>query len=327
MLRNIFIDTLFVFAFMSTSLLSQTVSIPPGVFEISDNLKVLDRSEEINPSTGMAAGMIVFGPKGDLPRAVFIITYTPEKGTTPPGEALDAAVKIGNPFNPALTAKDAHLVFLGGAQAGSYSGILPNGLIARSFVVSNNGYRLTVLLKGPNQPAYKNLMDSFAAGLEHFRWAAPSSSVVGSIQPSTQDKPNANAQGSLSSDRSDRNDLLGLLDGDLPMTPDHLQTYLCRALLQPSPQAYVPAGQKQNDWGKAVGRLVFSEKEKYKSLEFWTSIHGGDHLKGILKKHGIGIDKFYGSTVLSGEPKQDLVPAIAAEVASWYSSKLRDRAQ
>ena len=152
---------------------AETVSLAPGSFEVPDGLQVLDRSEDVNPKTGKAEGMIVFSRKGDVPRAVFIVTYLGEDGTSEPTDPRDAAVKIGNPFDPALGAKDARDVPIGGVVGATYSGTLPNGLVARSYVVSNNGYRLVVLLKGPDAKPYAPLMESFAEGFEHFSWVAP----------------------------------------------------------------------------------------------------------------------------------------------------------
>lgn len=165
------IGLLFLFACVSVTLNAATVTIPPGSFEAPDGVEVLDKQEEANATTGKTEGMIVFGPKGDAPRAVFIITYMSDDGSKQ--DLLDAAVKIGNPFDPSLTAKDAEQVSFGGVTGGTYSGTLKNGLAAKSYVVANNGYRLVILLKGPPKAPYKGLMKDFAKALENFTWSAP----------------------------------------------------------------------------------------------------------------------------------------------------------
>ncbi|GLH72827.1 hypothetical protein GETHLI_13290 [Geothrix limicola] len=328
-MKKVVLSVLFAGALAHVPLLAETVRMAPGSFEVPSHVQVLDRKEDVHPALGQVEGMIVFGPKDDLPRAVFIVSYTTEKNAAQPKDLLDAAVKVGNPFTPTLSSKDAQLISFGGVQAGTYFGTLPNGLVARSYVVSHNGYRVVALLKGPSSLPYKKLMDAFSAGLEHFQWAAPPAPGAGSIQLPSSDKPSTprqDAPGSSSPNPPDQEVLLGLLAGDLPITPDHLQTYLRIALAQPNPPGLVQPGQELNGRMGSLSLLVFSGKEKHKSLEFWTSIRGGDYLKGVLKKHGIVIDKFMSSTILSGEPKKELVPAITAEVASWYSTKLRDRA-
>lgn len=326
MIKKTFTNIFVACAFVPTALFGKTVELPPGSFEVPESVQILDQKEVTSAETGKAQGMVVFGPKDGLPRAVFIVAYVVESSATPSVDPLEAAVKIGNPFDPSLTGKDARKIDLGGAQAGLYSGTLPNGLVVRSYVVSNKGYRITVLLKGPSRSPYKEMMEAFATGLEQFRWAAqqpaePSASVKTDIRH--RDHPASPAP-----NQSDQNALHDLLAGDTPMTADRLQTYLSIALSQPSPQrGLTQPGPKQDDWGTAVGRLVFSEKEKLKSLEFWTSIRGGDYLKGVLKKNGVIIDRFYGSTVISGEPKKETIPAITSEIVLWYSSKLREMPQ
>ncbi|HRE18578.1 MAG TPA: hypothetical protein PLW86_16175, partial [Rhodocyclaceae bacterium] len=225
--------------------------------------------------------------------------------------------------------KDAQQINFGGAQAGTYSGTLPNGLAARSYVVANNGYRLTILLKGPNRSPYKELMEAFASGLEQFRWATLQTPAAAPAAPSANDKTNAQTRDLASPPtRSDQSTLVDLLGGDSPLSPDRLQRYLSIALSHPPARTgFFQAGQRPDDWGTSVSRLVFSDKEKFKSLEFWTSIRGGDYLKDILKRNGAVIDRIPGSTVVSGEPKKELVPAITSEVVAWYSAKLRDRGQ
>jgi hypothetical protein len=156
-------------AWLPLALQAETVSLPPGSFEAPDDVAVLDKQEANNEKTGKPEGLIVFGRKGDQPRAVFIVTWMADDGST--RDLLDAAVKIGNPFDPSLTAKDAEEVKFGGVAAGSWSGLLPNGLFARSYVVNHNGYRLVVLLKGPDQSPYKGLLKDFAKALEKFTWA------------------------------------------------------------------------------------------------------------------------------------------------------------
>lgn len=149
---------------------AEKVSLALGEFEISDDLVILDRKEEIDEKSGKSEGLIVFSKKGDLGRAVFIVSYLADDPSLPPLDPLDGAVKIGNPFDTSLTSKDARSVSVGGAAGGSYSGILHTGLAATSYVVAHGGYRLIVLLKGPNTKPYQKLMKEFSQALEKFVW-------------------------------------------------------------------------------------------------------------------------------------------------------------
>jgi hypothetical protein len=159
------------FACVSVTAGAATVTLPLGSFEAPEDVDLLDKQENVNATTGKTEGLMVFGRKGDAPRAVFIITYLSDDGASM--DVLEAAVKIGNPFDPSLTPKDAQEVTVGGIPGATYAGTLPNGLIAKSYVVRHNGYRLIVLLKGPDKSPYKGLLKDFAKALENFSWTAP----------------------------------------------------------------------------------------------------------------------------------------------------------
>lgn len=148
---------------------AETIAIPPGSFEAPAGLETLDRTEEVDPVTGKPNGILVFTKAGDLPRAIFIVTYT-VAADAPAFDARDAAVKIGNPFDPALTAKDAEPVAIGGASGATYRGTLANGLVVKSYAVEKNGYRIVVLLKAPPKNQYETLMDAFSKSFEAFSW-------------------------------------------------------------------------------------------------------------------------------------------------------------
>ena len=161
------------FSAMSCPALAETVKTGVGDLAIPDGLAILSQDEKIDPSTGEPSGIIVFSKAGDLPRAVFIITYVHAASGGEPFDALDTAVKIGNPFDPSLSAKDAKPVKVGGVDGGRFEGRLANGLRAVSYAVENNSYRLIVLLKGPAQNPYKRLTDDFAKAVEGFVWNLP----------------------------------------------------------------------------------------------------------------------------------------------------------
>ncbi|MFZ5636080.1 MAG: hypothetical protein ACOY82_05780 [Pseudomonadota bacterium] len=157
---------------------AETLSLPPGAFELPDGLQTLDRSETPDESTGKPSGIAVFTREGDLPRAVFIVTYVPAASDEAPFDARDAAVKIGNPFDPSLGPDAAKFIVIDGAPAAAYAGTLPNGLEVKSYAVEHNGYRIVVLLKGPAQKPYRSLMSRFAQAFEGLRWSTPSPTPV-----------------------------------------------------------------------------------------------------------------------------------------------------
>lgn len=149
---------------------AETIAIPPGSFEAPAGLETLDRTEEVDPVTGKPNGILVFTKAGDLPRAIFIVSYTVAAADAPAFDARDAAVKIGNPFDPALTAKEAEPVAIGGVAGATYRGTLANGLVVKSYAVEKNGYRIVVLLKAPPKKQYETLMDAFAKSFQAFSW-------------------------------------------------------------------------------------------------------------------------------------------------------------
>lgn len=149
-----------------------------GDLDIPEGLQILDRDEKIDPVTGKAGGIIVFTKANDMPRAIFIFTYVYAESSKEPFDALDAAVKIGNPFDTSLTSKDAKSVKVGGIDGGRYEGTLPNGLRAVGYAVENNSYRVVVLLKGPAGNPYKTLTNGFAQAVEKFVWKMPEAQAV-----------------------------------------------------------------------------------------------------------------------------------------------------
>lgn len=323
------LKTFLVLLLAPTPFWASDISIPPGTFEIPDELKILDRSENRNPTTGTAEGIIVFGPKDGLPHAVFIVTYTQSGASAPQADALrSSAVKIGNPFDKKLTSKDATIVLFGGVQAATYSGILPSGLTARSYVVSNNGYQVTALLKGPNRSPYKELINSFAARIEKFKWLTPATPAAEAIRPLGEDKPSNDPAASSAPERTDESMLLNLLTGDKSIEPNNLREYIRISLSQPAPRAgYFKAGSEPINWVTCLSRLIFPNTKQFKSLSFWSTINGGKKLQETLKKHGVTIDRL-GGIYSSGEPKAGDIPSITTEVSSWYSeqrnSKLKE---
>lgn len=157
--------------------LAETITTKIGTVNVPNGLQILDRNENIDDKTGKPAGLIVFSRANDVPRAVFIITWAysePDaKADGKPFDPLDAAVKLGNPFDKSLTSKNAISVKVGGVDAGRYEGTLPNGLKAISYVAANGPYRLIVLLKGPATSPYKELTNDFAKAVEQFVWTVP----------------------------------------------------------------------------------------------------------------------------------------------------------
>lgn len=164
--------TLFALLCLPMMAQAEKLSLAPGDLEASDELVVLDRKEELDEKSGKMEGIIVLSKKSDPGRAVFIISYLGEDPSKPVLDPLDGAVKIGNPFDSSLTSKDAKAVSIGGAPGGTWTGILPNGLTATSYVVSHSGYRLIVLLKGPDTKPYRKLIKEFSEALEKFVWKA-----------------------------------------------------------------------------------------------------------------------------------------------------------
>ncbi len=143
-----------------------------GSFKAPDGVSEVNREEKLDKA-GRPTGMAVYS-RTDDPKAVFILVWSyAEPDPAKPYDALDGAVKIGNPFDKKLTRDAAKPVTVGGVDGGRYEGKLPNGLRSVSYVSVNSGYRLIVLLKGPNDSPYKETMDAFAKGVEGFTWALP----------------------------------------------------------------------------------------------------------------------------------------------------------
>ena len=152
-----------------------------GSFKVPDGVSEVNREEKPD-KTGRPAGMAVYS-RTDDPKAVFIVVWSfAEPDPARPYDALDGAVKFGNPFDKKLTRDAAKPVTLGGVEGGRYEGRLPNGLRAVSYVAVNSGYRLIVLLKGPNDSPYKETMDAFAKGVEGFAWALPGEASTKAVE-------------------------------------------------------------------------------------------------------------------------------------------------
>lgn len=152
---------------------ADTITTKIGTVNVPDGLQILDRDEKPDSKTGKPSGLIVFSKANDVPRAVFIITWSYVEPDGKAYDPLDVAVKIGNPFDKKLTSQDARSVKVGGVDGGRYEGILPNGLKAISYVVANGPYRFIVLLKAPATSPYKELTNDFAKAIEQFAWALP----------------------------------------------------------------------------------------------------------------------------------------------------------
>lgn len=143
-----------------------------GSFNAPEGVSQVNREEKPDKA-GQLTGMAVYS-RTDDPKAVFIVVWshvTPDPAK--PYDLLDGAVKFGNPFDKKLTRDAAKPASVGGVDAGRYEGRLPNGLRSVSYVAVNNGYRLIVLLKGPDDSPYKETIDAFAKGVEGFAWALP----------------------------------------------------------------------------------------------------------------------------------------------------------
>jgi hypothetical protein len=146
-----------------------------GSFNAPDGVTLVNREEKPD-KTGKPTGMAVYS-RTDDPKAVFIIVWSyAEPDPAKPYDALDGAVRFGNPFDKQLTRDAARPTRIGGVEGGRYEGRLPNGLRAVSYVAVNAGYRLIVLLKGPSDSPYKELTDAFAQGVEGFAWTLPAES-------------------------------------------------------------------------------------------------------------------------------------------------------
>jgi len=302
---------------------AKPVVIAPGSLDVPDSLQVFDKDERPLEAGGVE-GMVVFGPADAPLGAVFIVMYAPVRADAPPGDNFNAAVGIGNPADSSLTARDAKAVDIGGVQGARYVGTLANGMAVRSYVAVNNGYRLTVLLKGPSRAPYRGLMDAFAASVEKFHWAAPGAVASASSASTAARAPVAAAAPS----HVDRDKMLALLAGDAPLSPEQLKAYLELALAQPAtvPGLY-KAGEAPEDWPTALGRLVFPDKQNLKSLQVWTAVKGGDHLKAVLQDNGVGLSLFMSQPLSSGAPTKASAPVITNEVVGWYAARLRERAQ
>lgn len=143
-----------------------------GSFDAPDGVTVVNREEKPDKA-GKPTGMVVYS-RTDDPKAVFIVVWSyAEPDPAKPYDALDGAVKFGNPFDRKLTRDAAQPVRVGGVEGGRYEGRLPNALRAVSYVAVNAGYRLIVLLKGPNDSPYRETIDAFAKGVEGFAWHLP----------------------------------------------------------------------------------------------------------------------------------------------------------
>lgn len=152
---------------------AETITTPIGSLVVPEGLQILERDEKPDPKTGKPGGLIVFSKAKDLPRAVFIVSWSYVEPSDKPFDALEATVKIGNPFNKSLTRQNATVAKLGSVEGGRYEGLLPNGLRAISYMAANGPLRLLVLLKGPATSPYKELANDFARGVEAFEWNMP----------------------------------------------------------------------------------------------------------------------------------------------------------
>lgn len=143
-----------------------------GSFNAPDGISVVNREEKPDKA-GNPTGMAVYS-RTDDPKAVFIVVWSfAPPDPVKPYDALDGAVKFGNPFDKKLTRDAARPARVGGVEGGRYEGRLPNGLRSISYVAVNGGYRLIVLLKGPDDSPYKELSEAFAKAVEGFAWALP----------------------------------------------------------------------------------------------------------------------------------------------------------
>jgi hypothetical protein len=153
------------------------VKLPFGSFVAPDGVTAVNREEKPDKA-GKPAGMAVYSRTND-PKAVFILVWNhAEPDPARPYDALDGAVKIGNPFDKTLTRDAAKPALVGGVEGGRYEGTLPNGLRAVSYVAVKDGYRLVVLLKAPPKSPHKELTDQFAKAVEGFAWQLPAQAAA-----------------------------------------------------------------------------------------------------------------------------------------------------
>ncbi|MFG6468466.1 hypothetical protein [Roseateles sp. BYS87W] len=154
------------------------VATPFGSFNAPDGTEELSREQKVDARTGKPAGMVVLSRAPDT-KAVYIVVWSyAEPDAAKPYDALDSAVKIGNPFDKSLTRDAAQAVQVGGVPGARYEGKLPNGLRAVSYVANNQGHRLVVLLKGPASGTAKDTADAIARGIEGFSWALPAAAAA-----------------------------------------------------------------------------------------------------------------------------------------------------
>lgn len=145
-----------------------------GQFELPEGFRQLDRKDDAD------SGLYVFGRTADAqPRAVYIVTLVrvanPDVGSKP-SDVRETAVRMANPYDPALTAAAAEAVSVGGEPGARYATTLPNGLLSTGYAVDHGDLRLVALLKSPSGRAYRKDNARFAAALEAFVWtpaAAP----------------------------------------------------------------------------------------------------------------------------------------------------------
>ena len=155
-----------------------TVPTPFGSFSVPDGVTEVTREEKVDARTGKPAGMVVLSRESD-PKTVYIVVWSyalPDPAK--PYDALDGAVKIGNPFDKSLTRDAAQAVQVGGVPGGRYEGKLPNGQRAVSYVASAQGHRLVALLKSAPSGSAKDTADAIARGLESFAWSLPASALA-----------------------------------------------------------------------------------------------------------------------------------------------------
>jgi hypothetical protein len=152
-----------------------------GSFNAPDGVTVVNREEKPDKA-GNPTGVAVYS-RTDDPKAIFIVVWSyAEPDPAKPYDALDGAVKFGNPADKNLTRDAAKPVLVGGVEGGRYEGKLATGQRSISYVAVKNGYRLIVLLKAPPGSPYKDLMDQFAKGVEGFAWQLPAEAAASAPQ-------------------------------------------------------------------------------------------------------------------------------------------------
>ncbi len=163
---------------LAASAQAAEVKTPYGSFMAPDGLSEVNRDDKTDPRTGKPAGMAVLTRASD-PKAVYIVVWSyAEPDPAKPYDALEGAVRIGNPFDKALTRDAASATSVGGVAGGRYEGTLPNGQRAISYVAANAGHRLVVLLKGPASASHKDTAEAMGRGIERFSWAVPASAAA-----------------------------------------------------------------------------------------------------------------------------------------------------